>query len=176
MQESRERAFVADVDSPEQRRLYLSHTGIERSSFGSFENLGWELVITRFSDTAEEITLSDHWEQTLLEILRYPGLFSDAAPQWRWLSSGAAADLRTLQPGFDASARFETAEAVKVSPDGTKRLCFNRFDDGSWRFTLEEQVSDGGLTAWVAIDWSVPHPDILAAQATAQSKFAWLTS
>lgn len=175
MKNGRDRAFTAQVSSPEPRRLYLSHTGIGPSSFGPFENLGWELVVTKVLQSAEEEPLHDHWEETLLEVLRYPSNYSDEPLQWCWSDTGELADLAALQPDFDVSTRFLLAAAVQVRPDGVQRLCFNLYDDGSYRFTLEERIEEGDLSAWVPREWSSQHPDLASAEAAARMRFAWLS-
>lgn len=73
-----DRKFVAEAASPKPVRLYLSHTGIEASSFGSFEGLGWELVVNKLTPAGDEEVFRDHWEETLLEILRCIADYSDA--------------------------------------------------------------------------------------------------
>jgi hypothetical protein len=168
-----DRKFVAEAASPEPVRLYLSHTGIEASSFGSFEGLGWELVVSKLTPAGGEEVFRDHWEETLLEILRYEDNYSDTPIQWRREDSSEIADLRAMQPGYDASKRYETAIKTAVAPDARKRLCFNLFDDGHYRFTLEEQIRDGALSAWVPRQWSSEHPDLANAESEARRAFAW---
>lgn len=168
-----DRKFVAEVLSSEPVRLHLSHTGIGRSSFGSFEGLGWQMVAYKLTATGEEQLFRDHWEETLLEILRYEGNYSDAPVQWRRENSGEIADLRAMQPAYDASKRYETAIRTAVAADCRQRLCFNLFDDGHYRFTLEEQIREGALAAWVPRQWSSAHSDLAKAEEEARSAFAW---
>lgn len=168
-----DRKFVAETLSPEPVRLYLSHTGIGASSFGSFQGLGWQMVAYKLTGTGEEQLFRDHCEETLLEILRYEDDYSDTPIQWRRESSGEIADLRAMQPVYDASKRYETAVRTAVAPDGQQRLCFNLFDDGHYRFTLEEQIREGGLSAWVPRQWSSEHSDLANAEKEARSEFAW---
>ena len=165
--------FLADVTSPEPRRLYLSHTGIEASSFGSFDWLGWTLAVSRFSESGEELPFRDHWEESLLEILRYPENYSDHPLEWRSTSSGEPVDLRAQQPIWDASRRFETAIRTQASPDGEQRLCFNLYDDGRYRYTLERLICDGALSAWLPRGWSGEHSDLESAEIAACRAFEW---
>lgn len=44
--------FWSEATSPEPVRLYLSHTGIGASSFGSFEGLGWQLIVNKLTKRA----------------------------------------------------------------------------------------------------------------------------
>src|SRR5262245_33212473 len=113
-----DRKFVAEAISPEPVRLYLSHTGVGASSFGSFEGLGWQLVVNKLTLDGGEEVFRDHWEETLLEVLRYIDGYSDAPVQWRRENSGEPTDLRDVQPVYDASKRYETAVRSAVSPDG----------------------------------------------------------
>jgi hypothetical protein len=168
-----DRKFVAETLSPERVRLYLSHTGIGASSFGSFESLGWEMVALKLSASGEEQLYRDHWEETLLEILRYGDEYSDTPIQWRSQNSGEIADLRAMQPVYDESKRYETAIRTAVAPGGRQRLCFNLFDDGHYRFTLEEQICEGAHSAWVPRQWSREHSDLASAEEEARSAFPW---
>jgi hypothetical protein len=168
-----DRKFVAEATSPEPLRLYLSHTGIGASSFGSFEGLGWELVVSKLTPAGHEEVFCDHWEETLLEILRYIDDYSDVPVQWRRENSGELTDLRALQPDYDASRRFNTAVRTSMSPDGAQRLCFNLYDDGRYRFTLEELIREGGLSAWVPRRWSGEHSDLADVELEARSAFPW---
>lgn len=168
-----DRKFVAETLSPEPVRLYLSHTGVGASSFGLFEGLGWQMVAYKLSATGEEQLFRDHWEETLLEILRYEDSYTDTPVQWRWQNSGENTDLRAMQPVYDASKRHETAVRTAVAPNGRHRLCFNLFDDGHYRFTLEEQIRDEALSAWVPRQWSNEHSDLASAEKEARSAFAW---
>lgn len=167
------RKFVAETLSPRPVRLYLSHTGIAKSSFGSFEGLGWQMIACKLTANGEEEMFRDHWEETLLEILRYEDNYSDKPIQWRRENSGEIADLRAMQPVYDASKRYETAIRTAVAPDGRQRLCFNLFDDGHYRFTLEEQLREETLSAWVPRQWSSEHPDLANAEKEARTAFAW---
>lgn len=166
--------FIADVASPEPRRLYLAHTGIDRSSFGSLNWLGWELVARTLSATGDEQRLMDHWEESLLEILRYPDDYSDEPVDWRWENTGEPANLHELQPAADESRRFQSAIKTVLAPVGDKRLCFNLYDDGNYRFTLEALLRDGDLSAWVPREWSSEHQDLASAEEAARRKFDWL--
>jgi|CXWL01.1.fsa_nt_gi hypothetical protein len=168
-----DRNFVAEAISPAPVRLYLSHTGIGASSFGSFEGLGWQLVVNKLTPAGGEEVFRDHWEETLLEILRYIDDYSDAPLQWRREHSGELTDLRDVQPVYDASKRYETAVRTATSPDGGQRLCFNLFDDGRYRFTLEEQIREGDLSAWVPRRWSSEHPNLADAETEARNAFSW---
>jgi hypothetical protein len=170
-----DRKFVAEATSPEPVRLYLSHTGITASSFGSFEGLGWQLVVNKLSPAGDERPFRDHWEETLLEILRYIDDYSEEPLQWRREISGEIANLFALQPVYDASRRYETAVKTAVNPKGTQRLCFNLFDDGRYRFTLEELIREGDLSAWVPRRWSSEHLDLAKAEEEAHSAFSWFT-
>ena len=116
----------------------------------------------------------DHWEETLLEILRYPDDYSDQPLDWRWENSGEPANLRELQPTADESRRFETAIRTALGPDGNQRLCVNLYDDGKYRFTLETLLRDGDLLAWVPREWSSDHQDLSSAEEAARTKFDWL--
>lgn len=167
-------SFVAVVGSPEPRRLYLSRTGIERSSFGSLDWLGWELVANKITERAEEQPLMDHWEETLLEILRHDEDYSDQPLDWRWDHSGEPANLRELQPTVDASRRFETAIKTALGPKGDQRLCFNFYDDGAYRYTREAQIRERGLSAWVPKEWSDAHKNLASAEEAARKNFNWL--
>jgi hypothetical protein len=168
-----DRKFVAEASSPEPVRLYLSHTGIEASSFGSFEGLGWELVVNKLTPAGEEEVFRDHWEETLLEILRYIDGYSDKPVQWHRENSGELTDLRAVQPVYDASRRYETAVRTAVSPDGGQRLCFNLYDDGRYRFTLEKLIREGELSAWVPRQWSSEHSELADAEKEARNAFSW---
>lgn len=168
-----DRNFVAEATSPQAVRLYLSHTGIETSSFGSFARLGWELVVYKLTPAGGEEVFRNHWDETLLEILRYIEDYSDAPVQWRRVNSGEIADLCALQPVYDASSRYETAVRVAMRPDGGERLCFNLYDDGRYRFTLEELIREGCLSAWVSRRWSSEHFDLADAEKEARSAFGW---
>ncbi len=154
-------------------RLYLSHTGIDRGSIGSFEGLGWELIVNKVTPAGDEATFRDHWEVTLLEILRHANDYSDTPIQWRREQSGEPIDLYEAQPAYDASARYTAAVKVAMNPDGAERLCFNLFDDGRYRFTLEQVVKDGPLSAWVAQTWSSEHMDLAEAEEEARAQFSW---
>ncbi|MFC7498563.1 hypothetical protein ACFQRC_04930 [Enterovirga sp. GCM10030262] len=168
------RQFVAAVSVPERRRLSLTHTGVDRSSYGSFEWLGWELVIERLSNTGQDFAEWDVWEETMLQILRYEEDYAEEPVVWRALDTNREVDLRLLQPTYDASMRFATALKTAVAPNGDKRLCFNRYDDGRYRFTLEERLRDADLEAWVPKDWSSEHSHLEAAERAARRRFDWL--
>lgn len=168
------RQFVAEISSPERRRLSLLHTGVDRSSYGSLEWLGWELVIERVSEAGQGLVDWDTWEQTILEILRYEEVYAEEPVVWRILDTGDEVDLRSLQPTFDASMRFATALKTTVSPEETKRVCFNLYDDGHYRFTLEERIREGGLEAWVPTDWSSEHPSLETAEGAARERYEWI--
>ena len=168
------RQFVAEVSSPKRRRLSLSHTGIDRSSYGSFEWLGWELVIERLSEAGQNLREWDFWADTMLEILRYEEDYADEPVIWRILDTDDEVDLRSLQPTFDASMRFATALKTVVAPDGSRRVCYNLYDDGRYRFTLEERIRDAKLEAWVPKDWSSEQPSLEAAERASRESFDWI--
>ena len=165
-------AFVSDVASPLPARLHLSHTGIERSSLGALDWLGWELVVNKLSD-GRELIFSDHWVETLLEAIALAGSYSDEPLQWQWERSAEAADLFALQPAYDESRRFQTATKAELSPDGEQRLCFNVYDDGYFRFTHEQLIASDHLQAWVPRSWSGEHPDLRGAEEEARRGFGW---
>ena len=165
-------AFVADVASSLPVRLRLSHTGIDRSSLGALDWLGWELVVNKLSD-GQELIFRDYWVETLFEAIALAGSYSDKPLQWRWERSAKAADLFDLQPGYDASRRFQTAIKAEFSPDGEQRLCFNVYDDGCFRFTHEQLIESDQLQAWVPRSWSGEHPDLCGAEEDARRSFSW---
>lgn len=167
--------FIAVVTSPQPRLLYLTHTGIDRSSFGSLDWLGWELAANIVSATGEEQSVMDHWEETFLEILRYPEEYSDQPLDWRWEHSGDPVNLRQMQPTIDESRRFKTAIKTAVAPDGALRLCFNLYDNGDCRFTCEGLIRDRELSAWVPQEWSDAHKDLPSAVEAARKKFDWVS-
>lgn len=168
------RQFVAEVSSPERRRFLLSHTGVGRSSYGSFENLGWALVVERFDETSEPLAEWDVWEQALLQILSYEDVYASEPVIWRVRNTDQTVDLRSLQPAFDASPRFATALKTSVDPDGGRRVCFNLYDDGSYRFTLEERITDEKSEAWLPKEWSSDHLSLEAVERAARERFDWL--
>ena len=118
----------------------------------------------------------DHWEYTLLEILRYPEDYSDQPLDWRWEHSGEPANLRGLQPTTDESRRFQTAIKTALGLDGDQRLCFNLYDDGAYRFTRETLIREGELSAWIPQEWSDAHRDLSSAEEAARKKFDWFSS
>jgi hypothetical protein len=166
--------FIAVVASPQPLRLYLTHTGIDRSSFGSLDWLGWKLVAIKVSETGEEQPIMDHWEETLLEILRYPEEYSDQSLDWRWEQSGDPANLHVLQPTTDESRRFKTAVKTAIGPNSDVRLCFNLYDDGGYRFTREGLIRERELSAWVPQEWSEAYKDLSSAEEAARKKFDWV--
>lgn len=168
------RQFLAEVSSPERRRLLLSHTGVDRSSYGSFPHMGWELVVERHGEPGGALAEWDVWEETLLQILRYEEVYANQPVVWRILDTDDEVDLRSLQPTFDASLRFATALKTCLAPRGDKRVCFNFYDDGHYRFTFEERITDANLEAWLPKDWSSEHPSLEAAERAAREKFDWL--
>jgi hypothetical protein len=171
--ESDGRAFVADVRLPERRRMWITHTGIQKSSFGAAEWLGWSFVVSTFGDGDEERPLADRWEMTFLEILRYPEEYSEKPIQWRRQDTGENVCLRGLQPQLDASRYYESCVKSCANPDENLRMCFNRYDDGSIRFILEREVRENGLSAWEPLEWSAPHDDLAGAENEALNRFAW---
>lgn len=168
------RHFVAEVSSPERRRLSLAHTGVDRSSYGSLEWLGWELVIERVTTAGQKLAEWDAWAETMLEILGYEEVYSDKPVIWRSGDTGEEVNLRALQPTFDASMRFATALKTAVSPNSIERVCFNLYNDGHYRFTLEKRIRDAELQAWVPKDWSSAHPSLEAAEGAARQRFDWI--
>ena len=58
-------------------RLYLSQTGIERSSFGALDWLGWELVAKKLTSAGGELVFRDYYEDTLLGALGVAAEYSD---------------------------------------------------------------------------------------------------
>ena len=168
-----ERSFIAEVERPEPLRFYLYHEPIHQSSFGALDWLGWSFIVRKISPAGEEIMFRDHWEETFLEILRYSEKYSDGPPPWRCESSGELVDLGQLQPRFDMSRREESAVKTVVNPDATQRLCFNLYDDGKYRYTLEELLCEGRRTAWVPRDWSPEHVDLGRAEKAAQRNYTW---
>ena len=166
------RAFVADVGSPASLRLHLSHTGIQQSSFGSFDWLGWELVVNKLSD-GEEQRFRDHWEATMLQALALANSYSNELLLWRLEGSAEVVDVSGLQPAYDASRRFQTAIRTDVSSDSANRLCINAYDDGRYRYTHEQLIVNGNLRAWVARRWSQAHTDLLGAEKEARLAFDW---
>jgi hypothetical protein len=171
----RERMFVAEVVGPPRLKLRISHTSIEKSSFGRADWLGWEFVACEIDPQGHERPLSDSWETTFLQILRYSSGFSDEPMRWRWQDTGEEADLRSLQPGYDASGYEERAFKVLYGPDRTTRACFNAYDDGACRFMLEREIRAGDLAAWEPVEWGVPQTSLEAAEADAQEKLGWPT-
>jgi hypothetical protein len=165
-------AFVADVASPLPVRLHLSHTGIDRSSLGALDWLGWELVAKKVSD-GQELIFRDHWVETLLEAIAIAGSYSDEPLHWRWERSETATNLFALQPAYDSSRRFQAAIKVEFNPDGEQRLCFNVYDDGCFRFTHEQLIESDQLQAWVPRSWSGEHPDLRSAVDEARKGFSW---
>ena len=159
--------------SPLPLRLHLSHTGIDRSSYGTLDWLGWELVVNKISATGDERPLMDQWAQTLLEIMSYQDEYSDQPLEWRCEYSGKPTNLRELQPRVDESMRFQTAIRTVLGPDSDQRLCFNLYDDGNYRFTLEALLREGDLSAWVPCEWSSEHEDLSGAEEAARRKFNW---
>ena len=151
--------------------MSLAHTGIDRSSYGSLEWLGWEFIIERVTAAGQNLAEWDAWEESMLEILRYPEDYSDEPIIWRSSNTGEEVDLRALQPAFDASMRFANAVKTEVFPDENRRLCFNLYDDGHYRFTLEERIRESELEAWVPRDWSSEYPSLEAAEAAARQRF-----
>jgi hypothetical protein len=169
------RHFVAEVSSPERRRLSLAHTGIDRSSYGSLKWLGWEFIIERVTAAGQDLAEWHVWEESMLEILRYPEDYSDGPIIWRSSDTGDEVNLRALQPAFDASMRFANAIKTAASADGNSRLCFNLYDDGHYRFTLEERMREAELEAWVPRDWSSEFPSLEAAESAARQRFDWIS-
>ena len=167
-------SFVAKAELPEPLSLHLLHEPITQSSHGALNWLGWSLVVRKLSPDGEELMFRDHWEMTLLEILRYPDDYSDVPLLWRREGSRQQVDLVGLQPKFDASKRLETAVKVVVSPDANQRLCFNLYSNERYRYTLEERLCDGKLTAWVPKDWSPEQVDLSGAEELARRNCSWL--
>ena len=136
--------------------------------------LGWELVVNKVVDE-QALTFADHWVETLLEAIGLADSYSDEPLQWRCELSGEAADLIAMQPGFDASRRFQLAYKNVFSPDGKQRLCFNCYDDGTFRVTHEQVIDRDELQAWVPKCWSDAYPDLHGAEDEARRLFSWFS-
>jgi len=167
------RAFVAEVTLPEPRRLRITYTGIERSSSGAAEWLGWEFVACGLDEAGNEFPLSETWEMTFLGILRYPPGYSEHPLTWRREGDDRAVDLVSLQPEYDASRYGERALKVIMGPGLVERLCFNVYDDGYYRFISEQLIQEGRLSAWIPGEWSSEHRDLTGAEREARKKFRW---
>jgi hypothetical protein len=154
--------------------MWISHTGILKSSTGAAPGLGWEFVVSSFDECGIEHPLADRWEESFLQILRYPGEYADHLPAWVWEETGQPADLRALQSHFDESGHAKIALAIVIAPTGDERLAFNLYGDGEYRFIREERLSEGGLEAWLPKEWSRGrHLDLASAKAEARETYLW---
>jgi len=166
-------AFTAEVKLPEKRRLFLTHTRIEKSSFGAADWLGWEFVVSGVEESGETVPIADFWEIMLLSILRYASDYSEEPIEWCSQQTNQIVDLSKVQPNFDRSRYFDRCIKATYSSDGDQRVCFNQYDDGLYRFMREKRIEYQGLVAWEPQEWSKPHENIAAAEDEARSLLNW---
>lgn len=153
--------------------MWITHTGIEKSSIGAADWLGWEFVVNDINKIGDLLQLASTWEKTFLAILRYPPIYSDQPIKWRCEQTGEIASLISLQPAFDASRYFDHCVETAYAGDGDRRLCFGLYDDGSYRFMLEQEDRENGLSAWEPRQWSERHADLASAKLEAKTRFDW---
>lgn len=97
MTSSRDDAFVAEVLRPSHRRLYVYRDGYVGDSTAL---RGWNFVVEALADDGSVAPIFDTWEETFLEILRYPGEYASEAPLWRRPHNAELVVLEDLAPTY----------------------------------------------------------------------------
>ena len=91
-------SFVADVEGPPRRRMYI-YRDPPITSDG--QTRGWSFVIEDQMADGDANPVWDTWEETFAEIARYPEVYSTENPVWRREADNEAMQLEQLTNIFD---------------------------------------------------------------------------
>lgn len=159
--------FIAEVGDPARWRLRISHASMP----GDWSR-GWRLQTWALDAAGLEMPATDHFDETFLQILQYVPAFPEGPLQWRWESTGEAVDLAEIQPACDVPSVYERHAVITVSSaDDSQRIYIGAYDDGSFRWALEERICIEGRSAWSHPRRSEPYPTASAAEAAARREF-----
>lgn len=162
--------FVAEVGSPVRWRLRISH-----SSIAGDWSRGWRLEISALDPNGLEMPSTDHFDETFLQILQYVPRFPEGPVRWRWEATGEPVNLAELQPACDVPSSFERHAVLTLrSADDAQRVYIGAYDDGSFRWALEDRITIDGRTAWSHPRKSPPYPNVADAEAAARREFGHL--
>lgn len=98
VEEVLEEVFIADVEGPPRRRMYLYRDPLVTVSG---QTQGWCFVVEDVLDGGSVTPIWDTWEQLFTEIAQYPSEYATGAYVWLRESNGEQVTLDDLSRRFE---------------------------------------------------------------------------